>query len=76
MAHPASVLSKFNIEAQHPDEFLLNVIDLAPAKVAHVVRTQAAELKNPKRIVAELLETLREQGLVKSVTRLKELMDP
>ncbi len=72
---PSSSLGPFNIEAQHPDEFILNVIDLDAPAVEGVIRKQAADLKNPPRTVADLLETLREQGLSQSVTKLKELMD-
>jgi tRNA-splicing ligase RtcB len=48
--------------------------DLAPGAVASIVVQQAAALKNPPRSPAELLETLREQGLIRSVARLRELL--
>lgn len=72
---PSASLDPFNIEAQHPDEFVLNVIDLDAPAVEGVIRKQASDLKNPPRTVADLLETFREQGLVQSVAKLKELMD-
>jgi hypothetical protein len=71
---PSARLASYNIEAKHPDDFVLDAIDLAPGLVASVVSQQAAALKNPPRSVAELLETLRDQGLVRSVAKLRELL--
>jgi len=60
-------LAPYNVEAKHPDEFVLDAIDLAPGLVTTVISEQAASLKNPPRTVGELLDTLRDQGLVRSV---------
>jgi DNA-binding transcriptional ArsR family regulator len=57
----------------HPDELVLDAIDLAPGLVTTVVSEQAAGLRSPRRTVGELLDTLRDQGLVRSVARLREL---
>lgn len=70
---PDDKLAPYNIEAKHPDEFVLNTIDLAPGIVTKVVGEQAAALKNPARSVGELLDTLRDQRLVRSVAKLREL---
>jgi predicted nucleic acid-binding protein len=70
---PANMLARYNVEAQHPDEFVLNAIDFAPGIVTTVVSEQAAALKSPPRTVGELLDTLRDQGLVRSVAKLREL---
>lgn len=55
---------------------MLDLIDLAPAKVALVVSEQAASLKNPPRTVDDILDTLQEQELVQSVAKLRELLGP
>lgn len=73
---PAATLAAFDIEAKHPDDFVLDLIDLAPAKVALVVSEQAASLKNPPRTVDDILDTLQEQELVQSVAKLRELLGP
>lgn len=39
---PPDNLAPFGIEAKHPDDFVLDLIDLAPAKVALVVSEQAS----------------------------------
>jgi len=44
---PDRTLSAVQIEAQHPDKFILNLLSLDDATVAAVIREQAADLKNP-----------------------------
>ncbi|WP_164019112.1 PIN domain-containing protein [Pyxidicoccus trucidator] len=73
---PARVLASYGMEAQHPDDFLLNIIDLDGAAVARVIQEQAAALKNPRRTLAEMLEVLRQQGLSEAVTVLTRLLGP
>lgn len=70
---PMKSLKPYNIEAVHPDDFVLDAIDLAQGVVTEVVREQAASLKNPPKTVGQLLETLSAQGLVQSVAKLREL---
>lgn len=70
---PDEKLAPYNVEAKHPDEFVLDALDLAPALVATVVSDQATALRSPPRTVGELLDTLRAQGLVRSVAKLREL---
>ena len=70
---PADVLKSFGIEPQSPDEFVLNLLDLAPGAVAAIVSTQAADLKSPPQTRDQLLETLIANGLVRSVAKPREL---
>jgi hypothetical protein len=70
---PQDKLAAYDVEAKHPDDFVLDAIDLAPGLVATVISEQAASLKNPPRTVGELLDTLRAQGLARSVAKLREL---
>ena len=71
---PTVVLEPLGIEAKHPDDFVLESIELAPATIAAAVRVQAATLRNPPRSVDELLDLLIDQGLPQSVARLRELL--
>jgi hypothetical protein len=64
---PDGKLARYNIEARYPDEFVLVASDLAPGLVTATVSEQAASLKSPRRTVGELLDTLRDQRLVRSV---------
>ena len=70
---PDEKLAPYNIDAKHPDDFVLDVIGLAPGLVTTVVTEQAAALKSPPRTIGELLDTLRDQRLVRSVAKLREL---
>jgi hypothetical protein len=58
---PEDKLAPHNVAAKHPDEFVLDAIDLAPGLVTTVVSEQAASLRNPPRTVSELLDTLRDR---------------
>lgn len=71
---PASALEKYDVEAQHPDEFVLSLLELYPEAVLQVVSEQAAVLKNPPQTVPQLLETLHNNGLKRTVTRLRQLL--
>jgi predicted nucleic acid-binding protein len=70
---PSSALSAYGIEAQSPDDFVLNLLDLSPGSVAAIVTQQADALKNPPQTRDQLLETLITNGLVRSVAKLREL---
>ena len=69
---PADVLSLHDIEAQHPDEFIAHLIDLAPTMVLEAAKLIRARLKNPPKSAQEYLDTLAKQGLSKTVDFLAE----
>lgn len=70
---PTEALAPYGIEAQHPDEFILHLLDLNPAMVCRAAETQRSRLKNPPKTPDEYLETLLKQGLPQSVITLREL---
>lgn len=70
---PDASLKAYDVEALHPDDFVLATIDLSPAAVITALSEQAAALRNPPKTVQEVLDTLRDNGLVQSVARLREL---
>ncbi len=70
---PRAALTPFELEAVHPDDFVLDLIDLAPARVVRALREQARSLKNPPQSVSELLDKLKRSGLNQSVAKLGEL---
>jgi predicted nucleic acid-binding protein len=71
---PAETLAEFGIEAQHPDEFVLHLLDLAPGTVAEAARNHRESLKNPPKRIDEYLNTLEALGLTQTVSVLRELM--
>ncbi|MBL9088563.1 MAG: PIN domain-containing protein [Planctomycetia bacterium] len=70
---PSSVLSTFQIEAKHPDDFVLETIGLAPALVVQVLVEQAGALKRPPRTVEDLLDVLQNAGMARTVAKVREL---
>lgn len=55
---PHLVLTPYNIEAQHPDDFIRHLIDLHEARVCEAVKKQRAALKRPAKTIEEFLDTL------------------
>lgn len=68
---PDDALRSFAITAQHPDDFVCDLIDLDGA----AVRAQRASLKNPPRTAPDLLQTLRDNGLVHATDLLTRHLD-
>jgi hypothetical protein len=71
---PADALAPYDIEAQHPDSFVLHLLSLDPGAVLRTITGQASSLRNPPCTVAELLDTLESRGLVQSVSELRKLV--
>lgn len=72
---PADVLARYGIEAQHPDDFVRHLIDLAPGPACAAVKRHRDSLKNPPKSVEEYLETLSRQSLAESVAALRQFAD-
>ena len=71
---PAETLSRYGIEAQHPDEFVSRLIDLDAGAVMGAVKNQRANLKRPPMTAEALLEVLERQGLTMSVANLRQFV--
>jgi predicted nucleic acid-binding protein len=72
---PAETLARFGIEAQHPDDFLIGLLDLAPGVICAAVKRQRESLQNPPKTAEELLATLESQGLTQTVGRLRPFIE-
>jgi len=70
---PAKYLKSFNIEAKHPDAFLMNLLDLGPDEVCGAIKRLRANLKKPPIDVETYLQILEKQELTKSVKMLEPL---
>jgi predicted nucleic acid-binding protein len=70
---PAAQLEQYGVEAQHPDEFIVHLIDLNQAKVCAAAEEQRRSLRNPPKTVEEYLETMLKQGLSQTATLLRSL---
>lgn len=50
---PATYLEAHGVETRHPDEFLLDQLDLHPGLALQILRDQAADLVNPQLISSD-----------------------
>jgi hypothetical protein len=60
---PTARLEPLNIEAVHPDAFLLDQLDLAPATVLAALRRQASRFRKPPMDLSGLLARLERCGV-------------
>jgi hypothetical protein len=68
---PQAALAPCGIEALHPDEFVLRLIERTPARVLAAARDHRQSLKNPPKSVEEYLAALEKLGLVGTVAALR-----
>ena len=73
---PVPYIRTFDVEVQHPDEFVGNLLDLNPAKALEAFRQQVARLKNPPIAAAQVLDNLRKSSLPATAARLEALLFP
>lgn len=69
---PNAALAPYGIDAQHPDEFVAHLLDLAPQSVCIAARRQRQSLRRPPATVEEFLATLERQGLPQTVAALRQ----
>ena len=69
---PAESLKCYNLVAQHPDDFILDLLDLHPARVCEAASKHRRSLKNPPKTADEYLDTLLKQGLTQTVGSLRQ----
>jgi predicted nucleic acid-binding protein len=70
---PTQALARYNIQAEHPDTFILDLLELNWEAVCEAAERQRSRLRNPPKTPDEYLETLINQGLPQSAARLGEL---
>ena len=71
---PNSILGEYEIEAQHPDIFIADLIDIHPMRVAAAAEACRKRLKNPRKSIDEYLEILLKQGLTMTTSLLRQLL--
>lgn len=71
---PAEQLSPYDIEAQSADDFVTELLSLAPDVVASTVREQAANLTQPPQTIEQLLDTL-ENSIPLAVREIRRHVD-
>ncbi|MEM8719043.1 MAG: PIN domain-containing protein [Cyanobacteria bacterium P01_G01_bin.39] len=71
---PQSELDKYNVEAQHQDTFITDLIDLYPVQVIEAVEKCHQRRKKPPCSFEEYLMRLRKQELPNTVSMIKDLI--
>ena len=64
---PVAALERWQLEVQHPDEFVENVFDLHQAQVLEAVRSMRLALKSPPLTIEELFNVLLKAELAQTV---------
>ena len=71
---PDDVLGRFSLEAQHPDDFIVALLDVSAELVLEAARNHRASLKNPVKTSEEYLSELDGLGLRKTVAAIHALI--
>jgi predicted nucleic acid-binding protein len=70
---PAAILSSHEVIAQHPDDFIADLLDLHPWQVLEAIETIQNRFKKPPMSFEDYLAILVKQGLPTSVESLRQL---
>ena len=68
---PVEVLARYNIEDQHPDDFVLNQLELRQLDALAAIKAMRARLRRPPQSAIELIATLERAGLPASAAHLR-----
>lgn len=71
---PASVLEPLGITALHPDEFLLQQLELEPLVVLPAFKVMRARLKNPAFTPEKFVDAMERNGLIQTAAFLKQAL--
>ena len=69
---PSDILKEFGIEAQHPDQFVANQLNLHKLRALSSLKSMRARWSNPARSAEEVIATLDKRGLPISADLLRE----
>ena len=68
---PVSALSVYNIEAQHPDDFVVNQLELHELAALTAIKEMRARLNNPPKSATELIATFEGNQLIQTAAWLR-----
>lgn len=72
---PATALEPFGLHAVSPDDFLLDLLDLAPATMAQIVHDQASATSRPPLDFADVVISLGKAGVAEFAAAVREATD-
>ena len=70
---PSEALAPYNLKAQHPDDFVVDLLEIKNDAICQAAEKQRQRLKNPPKTIDEYLATLEEQGLLQSAPLMRQL---
>jgi hypothetical protein len=71
---PAATLNPLHITVLHPDEFLLQQLELEPLVVLPAFKTMRARLKNPSYTPTHFVHTMERNGLIQTASFLEQAL--
>jgi PIN domain len=69
---PSDLLTPLSLEAQHPDDFVVNQLHLNLTEALKAIKAMRARLEQPSQTAAQLLATLEKCGMPQSALLLSE----
>lgn len=71
---PADYLGTFNLEVQHPDLFVVGLLETNPNEVLNAFLKQVASLRNPPKRSIEVIQTLKKANLINTADALVTML--
>ena len=72
---PAEVLSKFDIEIQTPDQFVLNQIMLHPPRALTAIKKMRARWERPSLTASDMIDLFEKRQLPQTAAHLRDVLD-
>ena len=72
---PQAVMQLYGIEVQHPDEFVMNQLQLQKIPALSAIKKMRARWTNPQRPAEELIAAFEKRGLPLTADLLREAVD-
>lgn len=72
---PAGLLSPLGIDVQHPDDFVMNQLQLQEIVAIRAIKAMRARWKNPSRTAAELIDALEQRQLPMTADYVRSVQD-
>ncbi len=71
---PNDYLVQFDIETQHPDEFINRLLESNPEEALHAFQTQVANLRNPPKTALDVIQALKKSELKLTAAKLMAML--
>ena len=68
---PATAMARHGIETQHPDDFIMNQLELRPFEALEVFKRVRSKRRNPECSAAELIDMVEKNGLPQTAQHLR-----